>query len=67
MKASKLSTGYDIYFRASLKPHRAAPTNKHHATKVHTRRVRDSKLFAIPDEQMSEPPVVPKEERRYWH
>jgi len=68
MKAMGAGTGHDVGFRASAsKTHRKAGGRKHHTAKVHTRRIHYSRVFNTPDEQMSEPPVVPKDERRYWH
>jgi hypothetical protein len=68
MNAMEAKTGYDMYFRAHQpKAHKKAAGKRHHTAKVHTRRVHHSRIFNVPDEQMSEPPVVPKDERRYWH
>jgi hypothetical protein len=68
MKAKATHAGYDMYFRAkATKSHKKTAGKKHRTVRAHTRMVRGARLFDIPDEQMSEPPVVPKEERRYWH
>ena len=68
MKARTVSTGYDMYFRANQsRAHRKAAGSKHRTAKAHTKKIQDSIIFCTPDEQMSEPPVVPKDERRYWH
>lgn len=57
-----------MYFRANAtKSRKKAAGKRHRAVRAHTRMVRGARLFDTPDEQMSEPPVVPKEERRYWH
>ncbi len=67
MKAKTTHAGYDMYFRASAKTPKKAMVKRHRAARAHTRMITGARLFDIPDEQMSEPPVVPKEERRYWH
>jgi hypothetical protein len=68
MKAKATQAGYDMYIRANAaKSRKRATGKKRRAVKAHTRMISGARLFNIPDEQMSEPPVVPKEERRYWH
>ncbi len=66
MKGKQIGSGYDMYFRGSLRSQKAAHHKKQHA-REHTKRLRDARIFNIPDEQMAEPPVVPKDERKYWH
>ncbi len=66
MKARSVATGYDIYFRASQsRIHRVHPQTRR-VHKAHSKRAPLSRIFDIPDEQMSEPPVVPKDERKLW-
>jgi hypothetical protein len=68
MKAKPTHAGHDMHARATAtKSHRKAAGKKHRTARAHTRMITGARLFNIPDEQMSEPPVVPKEERRYWH
>jgi len=68
MKTISAGTGYGRHMRAHVpRPHRKAEGVRHHAARVHTKRVKDKVVFHMPDEQMSEPPVVPKDERKYWH
>jgi hypothetical protein len=67
MKEKPARTGYDMYFRASDKKTRKKSSARKRHAKAHTRRLHPSRVYNIPDEQMSEPPVVPKEERHYWH
>lgn len=68
MKAKPTHAGHGTHFRANAtKSHKKATGKKHRAVRAHTRMIRGARLFDIPDEQMPEPPVVPKEERRYWH
>ncbi len=66
MKPRSVATGFDIYFRASQsRVHRLHPSSKR-THKVRARKAPVTQIFDIPDEQMPEPPVVPKDERKIW-
>jgi hypothetical protein len=67
MKPRSATTSYDMYFRASRSKTRRVHPQKKRLQRAHTRKVPLSRIFDIPDEQMSEPPVVPKDERKIWH
>jgi hypothetical protein len=67
MKARGTGTSYGMQSHMAHHKAHKKTAKKHHAVKAHTRRIPYAKMFNIPDEQMSEPPVVPREVRRYWH
>ena len=50
MKRRGETTGFDIYFRANLRPHKKAVARKHHAAKARIKKADNSRLFNVPDE-----------------
>lgn len=70
MKRTATALGFDIYFRSSYARHkkRSGTQKRHPAGAKGTRsgqaiRVR---ISDIKDDEMSEPPVTPKDERKIW-
>ncbi len=66
MRDNTMGATHHVHFQARGRAHKVGSGRKHHA-REHTKRLSASRMFNVPDEQMSEPPVTPKDERRYWH
>jgi|GEM_PF-2592554 hypothetical protein len=70
MKKPISSSGFDIYFRASYqRAKKRGSTHKRHQTgaRSHRReRIAQTRIADMKDDEMAEPPVTPKDERKIW-